>query len=105
LLNLFGNQTKELENLKKWPADSTMATSFQMVLEWLGYEVDYINVVNLMPPETLDPKYYGIVLDRLLEIPSAGMPGKSPTAMSSGMQQISRLSERRRVRAWSACRS
>jgi hypothetical protein len=70
LLNCFGNQSKELENLIKWPADAFAASATQVVLEWLGYELDYLNLVTSMPPEVLDQKYCGIILDRFLEIPS-----------------------------------
>ncbi len=69
VLTLFGNRAAEIENMVKWPADTAVGNSVQAILEWLGYEVDYLNVVSNMPPPRLDPKYCAILLDRFLEIP------------------------------------
>jgi len=69
LLALFGNQSSQLASLITYPTDSFVAKYVQMVAEWLGYEVDYLNVVKDAPPAPLDPKYCGIILDRYLEIP------------------------------------
>lgn len=69
LLALFGNQSSQLANSIKYPTDSFVARHVQMVLEWLGYEVDYLNAVTDAPPTPLDAKYCGILLDRFLELP------------------------------------
>jgi len=69
LLALFGNQSSQLASLIKYPTDSFVTKYVQMVVEWLGYEVDYLNVVTDSPPAPLDSKYAGIILDRYLEIP------------------------------------
>ncbi len=69
LLALFGNQSSQLANSITYPTDSFVAKNVQMVVEWLGYEVEYLNAASEAPPATLDPKYCGIILDRFLEIP------------------------------------
>ena len=75
LLALFGNRSSELANSINYPTDSFVAKKVQMVVEWLGYEVDYLNAAIDAPPLALDAKYCGIILDRDLEIP----PDKEPT--------------------------
>jgi polysaccharide biosynthesis protein PelA len=69
LLALFGNHSSQLSNSIKYPTDSFVAKNVQMVLEWLGYEVDYLDAVRDAPPTPLDAKYCGILLDRFLDIP------------------------------------
>jgi len=69
LLALFGNRSTELANAINYPTDSFVAKNVQMVVEWLGYEVDYLNAAVDGPPAALDAKYCGILLDRDLEIP------------------------------------
>jgi polysaccharide biosynthesis protein PelA len=69
LLVLFGNRSTELANSIHYPTDSFVAKNVQMVVEWLGYEVDYLNASLEMPPASLDPKYCGIILDRELQLP------------------------------------
>jgi hypothetical protein len=71
LLALFGNQAAELANSIKYPTDSFVTKYVQMVVEYLGYEVDYFNAANEVPPAAMDPKYCGILLDRYLEIAPA----------------------------------
>jgi polysaccharide biosynthesis protein PelA len=70
LLALFGNRTDDAPNSIKYPTDSFIFKHVHMVVEWLGYEVDYINASVDVPPFTLDPKYCGIMLDPYLEIPA-----------------------------------
>jgi hypothetical protein len=69
LLALFGNQSSELANSINYPTDSFIAKNVQMVVEWLGYEVDYLNTAIDAPPASLDAKYCGIILDRDLKTP------------------------------------
>jgi hypothetical protein len=69
LLALFGNQSSDIANSINYPTDSFISKNVQMVVEWLGYEVDYLNAAIDGPPPTSDPKYCGIILDRDLEIP------------------------------------
>src|SRR6185295_4507939 len=69
LLALFGNQSSEVASSINYPTDSFVAKNVQMVVEWLGFEVDYLNAALDAPPPALDPKYCGIILDRDLEVP------------------------------------
>jgi len=69
VLTLFGNQDPDVEELVRWPIDSGMAQVAQMPLEWLGYEVDYLNVHQQALPATLDARYAAVVLDRYLHLP------------------------------------
>ena len=69
LLVLFGNQSSQLANSITYPTDSFVAKNVQMVVEWLGYEVDYLHAPSEVPPPLLDAQYCGIILDRDLEIP------------------------------------
>lgn len=69
LLALFGNRSSQLATSITYPTDSFVAKNVQMVVEWLGYEVDYLNAASDAPPTSLDSKYCGIILDRFLEIP------------------------------------
>ncbi len=69
VLTLFGNREADVEDLVRWPIDSGTASVAQMALEWLGYEVDYLNVHTHALPAELDPKFTAIILDRFLKIP------------------------------------
>ena len=71
VLTLFGNSEPDVEDLVRWPIDSGMAQVAQMPLEWLGYEVDYINVHLQELPASLDARYAAVVLDRFLALPRA----------------------------------
>ncbi|MFA6543029.1 MAG: endo alpha-1,4 polygalactosaminidase [Limisphaerales bacterium] len=69
VLALFGNSEPDVEELVRWPVDSGTAQVAQMPLEWLGYEVDYLNVHQRELPATLDSRYAAIILDRFLTLP------------------------------------
>ena len=71
VLTLFGNREADVEDLVRWPIDSGTASVAQMALEWLGYEVDYLNVHKHTLPTALDPKFTAIILDRFLDLPPA----------------------------------
>jgi len=71
VLTLFGNADPDVEDLVRWPIDSGTAMVAQMSLEWLGYEVDYLNLHTHNLPADLDPKYAAILLDRFLHLPRA----------------------------------
>ena len=53
----------------RWPVDSGVAQVAQMPLEWLGYEVDYLNVNQQELPGSLDTRYAAVILDRYLDLP------------------------------------
>jgi polysaccharide biosynthesis protein PelA len=71
VLTLFGNAEQDVEDLVRWPIDSGTAMVAQMALEWLGYEVDYLNLHTHSLPADLDPKFAAILLDRFLHLPRA----------------------------------
>ena len=71
VLTLFGNAEPDVEDLVRWPIDSGVAQAAQMPLEWLGYEVDYLNVHHQELPASLDARYAAILLDRFLTVPRA----------------------------------
>lgn len=68
LLCLFGNQSQDPLDGIRWPADSSVAQVVQMPLEWLGYEVDYLDPSRDALPDAL-PRHAGVLLDRFLRVP------------------------------------
>jgi polysaccharide biosynthesis protein PelA len=68
LLVLFGNQDTEAVRVE-WATDSELKTTSQSPLEWLGFEMDFLNLSRDPLPETLGGKYLGVVIDRSLRIP------------------------------------
>jgi uncharacterized protein (TIGR01370 family) len=71
ILTLFGNHERNVEELVRWPIDTSVSQVAQMPLEWLGYELDYLNVNAQSLPAELDPKYAAVMLDRFVELPHA----------------------------------
>ncbi len=71
VLTLFGNTAPDVEDLVRWPIDSGVAQAGQMPLEWLGYEVDYLNLHHQELPAALESRYAAIILDRFLTVPRA----------------------------------
>ena len=71
VLTIFGNSEPDVEDLVRWPIDSGTAQAAQMPLEWLGYEVDYLNVNQQELPASLDARYAAVLLDRFLALPRA----------------------------------
>ena len=71
VLTLFGNREADVEDLVRWPIDSGVAQVAQMPLEWLGYEVDYLNVNERELPAAFDSRYAAVILDRYLDLPRA----------------------------------
>ncbi|MCB1229631.1 MAG: endo alpha-1,4 polygalactosaminidase [Verrucomicrobiae bacterium] len=69
LLVLFGHDPVEAERHRIWPADTTTHEILQMPLEYHGYEIDYHDVGQGLPPIGEGPEYAGIILDEELELP------------------------------------
>ena len=57
---------------EKFAADSFTAERLQMPLEWLGYEVEYVNVGKRSPPAQLDDHYAGVIFDVETKLPFGG---------------------------------
>lgn len=72
ILVLFGHVEEESEGGQLWAADTMTAERLQMPLEWLGYELEYVNIGKVSPPETLGQKYAGAIFDAELQLPYAG---------------------------------
>ena len=68
ILALFGNLELDAERSIPWPVDCFIAKQAQLPLEWLGYEVDYINPNTDMLQSPLPAKYAAIVMDRWLQV-------------------------------------
>ena len=69
ILTLFGNHERNVEELVRWPIDTSVSQVAQMPLEWLGYELEYLTINTQPLPAELDPKYAAIMLDRFVELP------------------------------------
>ena len=74
LLVLYGHDPKLREKHKMFPIDTVAASSLQSHLEWLGYELDYIDAgtraLPAVPPDTA-----GIIMDGTLHLsPEAELP-------------------------------
>jgi len=65
---IYGRQV-EAGGARYWPADTWIAQCLQMPLEWMGYEVDYLDAMEGPLPE-LDGTYAGIAFDAFTEWPS-----------------------------------
>ncbi len=72
ILVIYGSVLAESEVAEKFAADSFTAERLQMPLEWLGYEVEYVNVGKLSPPAALDDRYAGIIFDVETKLPFGG---------------------------------
>ena len=69
LLTLFGAPPEDGQQLFRWPGDCFVAKIAQTPLEWLGYEVDYLNITSNFPPAVLESRYQGILIDPNMEVP------------------------------------
>jgi hypothetical protein len=68
ILVLYGSVEAALRLAVRWPADSVVAQYVQMPLEWLGYEVEYLNLTKQALPTELADKYAGVLFDRYVEV-------------------------------------
>lgn len=69
ILALFGNQEPEAKDRIQWPIDSGCARMMAMPLEWLGFEIDYLNVNGGSLPRPLPAHYAAVLLDAFLVLP------------------------------------
>lgn len=72
ILIIYGSVLAESEVAEKFAADSFTAERLQMPLEWLGYEVEYLNVGKVSPPPVLDERFCGIIFDVETQLPFGG---------------------------------
>lgn len=71
VLVLFGWNEKVAEKPATWPVDSMTGELFQQPLEWLGYEVSYLDIGKQPLPDRLDPKFAAVIVDAEIVIPAA----------------------------------
>ena len=72
ILVLFGGDQLESENSSDFEDDTFGGTRLQMPLEWMGYELDYLNIGKVAPPAELDERFCGMIFDENLVLPHAG---------------------------------
>jgi len=72
ILVLFGGVQSESEAANHFEDDTFSGTRLQMPLEWMGYELEYLNVGKSGPPPELDSRFCGMIFDENLSLPHAG---------------------------------
>jgi polysaccharide biosynthesis protein PelA len=72
ILVLYGSVLAESEVAEKFAADTFTAERLQMPLEWLGYEVEYLNIGKVSPPAVLEDRFCGIIFDVETQLPYGG---------------------------------
>ena len=72
ILVIFGGVKSESETANEFEDDTFAGTRLQMPLEWMGYELDYLNIGKVSPPADLDSRYCGVIFDENLSLPHAG---------------------------------
>jgi hypothetical protein len=70
ILVLHGWDPKAAEKPSSWPADTMTAELFQTPLEWLGYEVEYLDIGKSPLPSPLPERFAAVLLDGEAEIPA-----------------------------------
>lgn len=71
VLVLYGWDVKQAEKPDTWPVDTMTGDLFQTPLEWLGYEVEYLNLGKVPLPSPLPDRFAAILVDGETEIPPA----------------------------------
>ena len=69
ILVLHGWDEKDAEKPMGWPVDTLTGELLQTPLEWLGYEVEYLDLGKTPLPRELDPRFAGIIVDGEIKIP------------------------------------
>jgi len=69
VLTVFGNLQGEDGEKIAWPADSGVARTTQVALEWLGYEPEWLNIYTDPFPAKLPHHVRAVILDPYLAIP------------------------------------
>ncbi|MCB1209615.1 MAG: hypothetical protein KDK97_09830, partial [Verrucomicrobiales bacterium] len=70
ILVLFGWDPLATEKPVMWPVDTMTAELFQTTLEYMGYEVDYLDVGQQSLPAVADLGYAAVLLDAELVVPA-----------------------------------
>lgn len=72
ILVIYGSVLAESEVEEKFAADTFTAERLQMPLEWMGYEVEYLNIGKVSPPTVLDENFCGVIFDVETQLPYGG---------------------------------
>lgn len=70
LLVLYGWDEATAEKPMAWPVDTTVAELLQTPLEWLGYEIEYLNIGKSPLPAELPERFAGVIVDSEIDIPA-----------------------------------
>jgi hypothetical protein len=70
ILVVHGWDPAVAEKPSSWPVDTMTGELFQTPLEWLGYEVEYLDLGKTPLPSPLPERFAAVLLDGETEIPS-----------------------------------
>jgi hypothetical protein len=70
ILVLYGWEEGQAEKPMIWPVDTTVGELLQTPLEWLGYEVEYLNLGKSPLPADLPARFAGVIVDGETDIPA-----------------------------------
>lgn len=70
ILVLYGWDEQHSEKPRTWPVDTVAGELFQTPLEWLGYEVEYLNLGRSPLPPQLPERFAGVIMDGEVDIPA-----------------------------------
>lgn len=68
VLVLYGWDPAFADKPATWPIDTMTAEHLQTTLEWMGYEVEYLDVGKKPLPSPLPSRFAGIILDEFLKL-------------------------------------
>lgn len=71
VLVVHGWDEREAEKAASLPVDTMTGELFQMTLEWLGYETEYVNIGHASLPPPADARFAAVIFDAELDIPLA----------------------------------
>ncbi|RBP47517.1 hypothetical protein DES53_101314 [Roseimicrobium gellanilyticum] len=70
ILVLYGWDEEHSEKPRTWPVDTVVGELLQAPLEWLGYEVEYLNLGKSPLPPQLPERFAGVIIDGEVDIPT-----------------------------------
>ena len=68
ILVVFGWDPKFADKPVTWPIDTMTAEHLQTALEWMGYEVEYLDIGKKSLPDSLPSRFAGVILDEFLTL-------------------------------------
>jgi hypothetical protein len=70
ILVLYGWDEAHSEKSRMWSVDTVVGELLQTPLEWLGYEVEYLNLGKSPLPPELPDRFAGVIVDGEVHIPA-----------------------------------